>query len=95
MRRGVGGRQDAIQPLPRLATVVRTGHRAAWAAMLERPHAENRLAVFCQNRRRMALIDIWRAHGDDRLAEFFTGDIDDRQFVMARLHDFLRPRAVR
>ena len=62
--------------------------------MLECPYAEDRLAVFRQNRRRMALIDIRRTHGDDRLAEFFIGDIDDWQFIMARLHDFFRTRTV-
>ena len=91
---GMRCKADFVGDVPCLAAVIRTGHRAARPAMLECPHAENRLAVFRQNRRRMALIDVRRAHGDDCLAEFFLRDIDDWQLIMAWLHDFLRTCAV-
>ena len=80
------GRHEFIHARPCDAAVVAARHRPGSTAVVDAPHAEDRLAIRHQNSRRMTLISLLRACGDDRVAVLLIRDVHDGQigFVFGR-----------
>jgi hypothetical protein len=70
---------SVIDARPRHAAVIAACHRPGSTAVVDAPHAEDRLAIREQRRRRMPLINLLRARGDDRVTIFLIRDVHDGQ----------------